>query len=98
MTELSVAKWVEHPRFPPSLWNFHEATVNGRYRTNNKGASGNNAFNHLVSFKNPSLGTVIRNVETENHMVKMDLRRTMLPKKRVKKSIKQYQPKLKDVK
>ena len=87
----------EPPLFPPSLWNVHEATINDKDRTNNKCESGNNTFKHLVGSANPSLWTVIRNVETENHMVKMDLCRTTLPKKRVKKSTKEHQRNLKEL-
>ena len=85
------------PLFPPSLWNVHEATINDKDRTNNKCESGNNTFKHLVGTENPSLWTVIQCIETENHMVKVDLQRTTLPKKRVRKHIREHQLKLKDL-
>ena len=85
------------PLFPPSLWNVHEATINDKDRTNNKCESGNNTFKHLVGTENPSLWTVIQRIETENHMVKVDLERTTLPKKRVRKHIREHQLKLKDL-
>ena len=39
------------PRFPPELWNVHEATVNGAPRTNNQCEGWNNRFFHLVGYK-----------------------------------------------
>ncbi|KAH3827978.1 hypothetical protein DPMN_129925 [Dreissena polymorpha] len=43
------------PRFPPYVWNVHEATKLGEARTNNACESWNNGFKHLVGHANPSL-------------------------------------------
>ena len=38
------------PRFPPELWNVHEATVNGAPPTNNQCEGWNNIYFHLVGY------------------------------------------------
>ena len=43
------------PRFPPDVWNVHEATKVGEARTNNACESWNNGFKYLVGHANPSL-------------------------------------------
>ena len=63
------------PKFPPSLWNVHEATIHDKDRTNNTCESGNNAFKHLVSTENPSLWSFVQHVGTENHRVEIDILR-----------------------
>ena len=83
--------------FPPSLWNVHEATIHDKDRTNNTCESGNNAFKHLVGTENPSLWSVVQHVGTENHMVEIDILRRTLPKKRVRKPVREHQQKLKEL-
>ena len=43
------------PRFPPPVWNVHEATINGTPRTNNQCEGWNNKFVHLVGHNHPSV-------------------------------------------
>ena len=41
------------PRFPPAIWNVHDATMQGEARTNNACEAWNNGFKHLVGHSNP---------------------------------------------
>ncbi|KAH3875643.1 hypothetical protein DPMN_038916 [Dreissena polymorpha] len=47
-------------RFPPEVWNMHEATKLSEARTNNACESWNNGFKHLVGHANPSLWNVTK--------------------------------------
>ncbi len=88
------------PRFPPPLWNVHEATINDRDRTNNQCESWNSSFKHLVGHVNPSLWTVVSCLAKDAAMVSADILRCdrgQPPKKRVKKSTKTHQQKLKSL-
>ncbi|CAG2208660.1 unnamed protein product [Mytilus edulis] len=43
------------PMFPPTIWNVHDATVNGDSRTNNVCEGWNNKFFNLVGYAHPSI-------------------------------------------
>ena len=86
------------PRYPPAVWNVHNATIEGRDRTNNQCESFNSAFKHLVGSANPSLWTVSTCIQEDAKMVSVDILREQLgklPKKRVKKGTKAHQHTLK---
>ena len=57
------------PRFPPSLWNVHDATVNGDPRTNNQCEGWNNRFQHLVGHNHPSVWRLINCLKDEQSCV-----------------------------
>ena len=86
------------PRYPPAVWNVHNATIEGRDRTNNQCESFNAAFKHLVGSANPSLWTVSMCISEDAQMVCADIRRELLgklPKKRAKKGTRAHQQTLK---
>ncbi|XP_053391565.1 uncharacterized protein LOC123557308 [Mercenaria mercenaria] len=86
------------PRFCPTVWNVHEATLQDRDRTNNQCESWNHSFKHLVGHSNPSLWTVVSCLNKDATMVEADILRCERgepPKKRVKKSTKAHQQRLK---
>ena len=86
------------PRFPPPVWNVHDATIEERDRTNNKCESWNNSFKHLVGHANPSLWTVVACLQKDAIEVSVSILRKEcgeLPKKRVKKGTKAHQQRLK---
>ena len=47
------------PRYPPQIWNVHQATIITEPKTNNQCEGWNNRFFHLVGFKHPSIWTLI---------------------------------------
>ena len=47
------------PRYPPQIWNVHQATIIAEPRTNNQCEGWNNRFFYLVGFKHPSIWTLI---------------------------------------
>ena len=53
------------PRFPPPVWNVHEATINGTPRTNNQCEGWNNKFVHLVGHNHPSVFKCIQFLKLE---------------------------------
>ncbi|XP_045126264.1 uncharacterized protein LOC123513257 [Portunus trituberculatus] len=53
------------PRFPPELWNIHEATLNDCPRTNNLCEGWNNKFYHLVGYQHLSIWKLIRVIQQE---------------------------------
>ena len=88
------------PRFPPDIWNVHNATIQDIDRTNNQCESWNNAFKHLVGHANPSLWNVISCIGKDACMVAADVLRCDRgepPQKRVKKATKTHQQRLKDL-
>ncbi len=54
------------PRFPPTIWNVHEQTLNDDPRTNNIAESWNNKFRHLVGHKHPTIWNLIRGFQMEH--------------------------------
>lgn len=61
------------PRFPPQIWNVHDATVTDQHRTNNMCESWNNGFKHLVGHNNPSLWTVIQCLQRDAALVETEV-------------------------
>jgi len=61
------------PRFPPAIWNVHDATIQGEARTNNACEAWNNGFKHLVGHSNPSLWSVITCLQKDNAIVETDV-------------------------
>lgn len=54
------------PRFPPVLWNVHDATVNNEPRTNNVVEGWNNKMRHLVGHQHPTIWKIIRSFQMEH--------------------------------
>ena len=61
------------PRFPPAIWNVHDATIQGEVRTNNACEAWNNGFEHLVCHSNPSLWSVITCLQKDNAIMETDV-------------------------
>lgn len=53
------------PRFPPSVWNVHEITVNNSDRTNNFAEAWNRAFETLLGESHPSVWTCIQLLQAD---------------------------------
>ncbi|CAI6377665.1 unnamed protein product [Macrosiphum euphorbiae] len=53
------------PRFPPSVWNVHEATLNDQHRTNNTTEGWNHRFSNLVGHNHPSIWTLLKKMRLE---------------------------------
>ena len=88
------------PRFPPSVWNVHEATLAGVDRTNNVCESWNNSFRHLVGHTHPSLWTVIGSLQKDNSNVETDVHKRMTGDQepgRQGKATKKHQDQLKNL-
>ena len=76
------------PRFPPELWNVHEATLNGAPRTNNQCEGWNNIYFHLVGYKHPSIWTLVEAIQMENRKVVMLIAQDLIgqpPRKRIRR-------------
>ena len=85
------------PRFPPELWNVHEATVNGAPRTNNQCEGWNNRFFHLVGYKHPSIWTLIEAIQMENQTVVTLIAQDLIgqpPRKRIRRQYVSLQTRL----
>ena len=85
------------PRFPPELWNVHEATVNGAPRTNNQCEGWNNRFFHLVGYKHPSIWTLIEAIQMENQKVVTLIAQDLIgqpPRKRIRRQYVSLQTRL----
>ena len=54
------------PRFPPQLWNVHQATLNDDPRTNNVCESWDNAYFHMIGHHHPSMWKSIDTLKKEN--------------------------------
>ena len=85
------------PRYPPALWNVHQATLDGEARTNNQCEGWNNRFTHLVGYQHPSVWTMIDTLKKEDavsctHIAK-DLN-GQPPKKRIRREYKEMQIRL----
>ncbi len=84
-------------RFPPELWNVHEATVNGALRTNNQCELWNNRFFHLVGYKHPSIWTLIEAIQMENQKVVTLIAQDLIgqpPRKRIRRQYVSLQTRL----
>ena len=53
------------PRFPPALWNVHDATINNEPRTNNQCEGYNNRFAYLVGHTHPDIWEFIDAIKGE---------------------------------
>lgn len=53
------------PRYPPHLWNQHEATLQGLDRTNNVSEGWHNRFKVIVAKDHPSLYSLIIELQKE---------------------------------
>ncbi|KAL8614049.1 hypothetical protein ACOMHN_023284 [Nucella lapillus] len=88
------------PLFPPGLWNVHEATMRDGNRTNNQCEAWNLGFSHLVGHNHPSLWTLINALQKDYALVCTSLlqdARGEPPRKRVKRSSKDLQTRLKAI-
>ncbi|KAL8622930.1 hypothetical protein ACOMHN_027051 [Nucella lapillus] len=88
------------PLFPPGLWNVHEATMRDGNRTNNQCEAWNLGFSHLVGHNHPSLWTLINALQKDYALVCTSLlqdARGEPPRKRVKRSSKDIQTRLKAI-
>lgn len=86
------------PRFAPSTWNVHVATLKGGHRTNNVCESWNNGFRHLVGHKHPSVTTAIECQKEDCALVETDHlqhQHGILPAKRQRRNTINHQKKLK---
>lgn len=48
------------PRFPPQIWNIHQATLNDDPKTKNLREGWNNKFYHLVGYHHPSIWKLMK--------------------------------------
>lgn len=53
------------PRFPPSVWNVHAATLTGGDRTNNYSEGWNNHLLHTIGHKHPSIWRLIEALQAD---------------------------------
>ena len=53
------------PRFPPSVWNIHDITVNNADRTNDFTEAWNRGFETLLSENHPSVGICIKLLQAD---------------------------------
>jgi len=54
------------PRYPPALWNVHQATMDDESRTNNQCEGWSNRFTNLVGYLYPSVWTMIDVLKKED--------------------------------
>ena len=83
--------------FPPSLWNVHDATVNGKARTNNQCEGWNNGFAHMVGHSHPSVWVLIQALQQDQAMAEIfviQCARGQPPVKRMKRSTAELQARL----
>lgn len=88
------------PRFPPSLWNVHDATVNGNPRTNNQCEGWNNKFQHLVGQNHPSVWRLINCLKDEHSCVSALVLQDEIgnpPRKRTKRVYRDLQERLQNL-
>ena len=86
------------PLFPPQLWNVHEATMSQGDRTNNKCEAWNSGFYQLVGHHHPSLWRLLSHIKEDESLARLHLvqeSRGQPPKKRVKKTSRDLQDRLK---
>ena len=82
------------PRYPPALWNVHQATMDDEPRTNNQCEGWNNRFTHLIGYQHPSVWTMIDALKKEDvvactHIAKYQ--NGQPPKKRIRLEYKDMQ-------
>ena len=53
------------PRFAPTTWNMHAATLSGGDRTNNHSEAWNNHLQHLVGHKKPSVWRLLEALQAD---------------------------------
>ena len=85
------------PMFPPTVWNMHDATVNGDPRTNNVSEGWNNTFFNLVGYAHPSIWRVIEWIRKEEATVRTIVNQDAIgvpPKKRTKRQYLQLHERL----
>ncbi|KAL8624882.1 hypothetical protein ACOMHN_016178 [Nucella lapillus] len=88
------------PLFPPGLWNVHEARMRDGNCTNNQCEAWNLGFSHLVGHNHPSLWTLINALQKDYALLCTSLlqdARGEPPRKRVKRSSKDLQTRLKAI-
>lgn len=85
------------PRYPPALWNVHQATLDDEPRTNNQCEGWNNRFTHLVGYQHPSVWTMIDALKKEDAVACTHIAKDLNgqpPKKRVRREYKDMQIRL----
>ena len=88
------------PRFPPELWNVHQATLNDCPRTNNQCEGWNCRFFHLVGHHHPSVWRCIKSIQQEEATVSATIERDNIgerPKKRTKRIYVEQQQRLRNL-
>ncbi|CAN7982682.1 unnamed protein product [Ixodes hexagonus] len=97
---LAVTMRRRRPQFPPELWNVHEATLQDEDRANNACEGWNNGFQKLVGHAHPSVWRLIECLQQDQALVATALikaRRGEPPVKRVRKSTKRLQNRIKNI-
>ena len=82
------------PRFPPELWNVHDATIKGEPRTNNYCEGWNNRFFHLVGYNHSPIWTLIDAIKKEDCTVTTLIAQDLIgqpPQKRVRREYRDLQ-------
>ena len=85
------------PRFPIPVWNVHQATIEGRARTNNICEGWNNSFGKLIGHCHPTFWTAVDGLRKDLAVVVTQLMqhsRGQLPKKRERRATKEMQKRL----
>ncbi|VDI65786.1 Hypothetical predicted protein [Mytilus galloprovincialis] len=88
------------PMFPPTIWNVHDATVNGDSRTNNVCEGWNNKFFNLVGYAHPSIWRVVEWCQKEEATVRTLIQQDAVgtpPVKRVQQRYVQLQLRLQNL-
>ena len=88
------------PRYAPHLWNVYDVTLAGDDCTNNICESWNPGFNSAVGHRHPSLWHWITHLKEEEAQVRLQILQPacgLPPSKRVRKSTKNLQEKLKSL-
>ncbi|CAN8017265.1 unnamed protein product [Ixodes persulcatus] len=97
---LAVTLRRRQPEFKPELWNVHEATLRDEDRTNNACEGWNNGFRKLVGHAHPSIWRLIECLQQDQALVDTALikeRRGEPPVKRIRKTTKRLQNRLKTI-
>ncbi|KAK8381301.1 hypothetical protein O3P69_018409 [Scylla paramamosain] len=88
------------PRFPPEIWNVHEATIRDESRTNNLCEGWNNRYSRLVGHSHPTIWRAIQWIQADHAVVATQLvleSRGEPPKKRQKRVYKNLQTRMKNL-
>ncbi|CAN8017147.1 unnamed protein product [Ixodes persulcatus] len=97
---LAVTMRRRRPEFHPEVWNVHDATLADEDRTNNACEGWNNGFRKLVGHAHPSVWRLIECLQQDQALVATAFikeRRGEPPVKRVRKSTKRLQNRLKNI-